>query len=204
MALVAFTALRDARTSEKLKLSNGPSATGRNNKSKRSGVCSLDEAGLMLPADIGTRSVSTMLAPTRPGAISSAWSTISGQTQAADRDLRRRCCQTGRVAPRTAVTRHGKGKQSAEPGRAAGRASYRQSQHHRGPEEAVHLRQRQWGIRFDQEPNWKQHWLKEPAGARPGATRKARPIGSTMLPATTTGRSWSLPGAPACGSRNAC
>ena len=56
------------------------------------------------------------------------------------------------------VTRHGKGKKNAAPLVAPATVNRSTTE----VLKKLFTRAKAWGIRFDHEPNWKQHWLKEP------------------------------------------
>jgi integrase len=56
------------------------------------------------------------------------------------------------------VTRHGKGKKNAAPRIAPATVNRSTTE----VLKKLFTRAKAWGIRFDREPNWKQHWLKEP------------------------------------------
>ena len=92
------------------------------------------------------------------------------------------------------VTRHGKGKKKAAP---VYRASHRQPQHDRGAQEDFHPREGV-GHPVRQEPNWKQHWLKEPQ-ERVRELQGREADGLRMPPARILSLSWSSPARPGCG-----
>jgi integrase len=58
------------------------------------------------------------------------------------------------------VTRHGKGKKNAASAPLVAPATVNRSTTE--VLKKLFTRAKAWGIRFDREPNWKQHWLKEP------------------------------------------
>ncbi|SRR6266404_1233347 len=58
------------------------------------------------------------------------------------------------------VTRHGKGKKNAAAAPLVAPATVNRSTTE--VLKKLFTRAKAWGIRFDREPNWKQHWLKEP------------------------------------------